>query len=77
MSPLPKIVGYLAALAAIVVAADHAALVSLLGEALTNIIVSVAVVIVGLAHSFTGTGGTAPTTDPTANKGLTANLTTR
>lgn len=60
MKPLPKAVGAVFAVAAVIATIDPSILAPLtpyVGEAAIKAVVAVAVLIVGLSHSLTGTGG--------------------
>lgn len=56
MKPFPKLVGILAAVAAIILAAEPAALTALLGAASANVLLAVCAVVITFSHSITGTG---------------------
>lgn len=57
MKPFPKLVGIVATLAALVAAADHALVVSLIGEQAAGLVFAACSFVTLLSHSLTGTGG--------------------
>ena len=64
MSPFSKLIGVFAALATIIGAADHTALVSLFGATGAGVALSVCALVTLLSHSLTGNGAAVPGAAP-------------
>lgn len=60
MNPFSKIIGVIAAIAGILAAADHTALVNVFGATVTGVLLSVCTLIVLFSHSLNGNGPATP-----------------
>lgn len=68
MNPFSKVIGVIAALAAIFTAADHTALVNTFGATATGVILSVCTLVTLFSHAINGNGPATPAENTPANQ---------